>query len=160
MYIWLSVRENCETRTPANPPTIAAGYHRWFDHRWGREIKESQWVKTHLTCGVKTNIVTAVEVTATETADSPYLPPFTETTAQNFEVREISGDKAYLSKKNLRAVQAVGGTVYIPFKVNSVGRNSKMKYDALWDRMFHFYNFNRAEFLNQSQGGMRICRVW
>ncbi len=59
----------------------------------------------------------------------------------------MSADKVYLSKKNLRAVQAVGGTAYIPFKVNSVGANLKQKYDALWDRMFHFYNFNRAEFL-------------
>ena len=122
-------------------------YHRWFDHKWGREIKESQWVKCHLLCGVKTNIVTAVEVTATPTNDSPFLAPFVRATAQNFDVQEVSADKAYLSKKNLRAVQAVGGTAYIPFKTNSVGSNPKAKYDALWDRMFHFYNFNRAKFL-------------
>ena len=86
-------------------------YHRWFDHKWGREIKESQWVKCHLLCGVKTNIVTAVEVTATPTNDSPFLAPFVRATAQNFDVQEVSADKAYLSKKNLRAVQAVGGTL-------------------------------------------------
>ena len=122
-------------------------YHRWFDHKWGREIRESQWVKAHLMCGVKTNIVTAVEVTATETADSPYLAPFVQTTAQNFEISEVSGDKAYLSKKNLRAVQAVGATAYIPFKVNSVAHNPKEKRDLLWEKMFHYYNLNRAEFL-------------
>ena len=122
-------------------------YHRWFDHKWGREIKESQWVKAHLICGVKTNIVTAVEVTETETADSPYLAPFVQTTAQNFEISEVSGDKAYLSKKNLRAVQAVGATAYIPFKVNSVAHNPKEKRDLLWEKMFHYYNLNRAEFL-------------
>ena len=122
-------------------------YHRWFDHKWGREIKEARWVKAHLMCGVKTNIVTAAEVTDTAGNDSPYLAPFTQTTAKNFTVREVSGDKAYLSKKNLRAVQAVGGTAYIPFKTNSVGSNPKQKYDPLWDRMFHYYNFNRAEFL-------------
>ena len=122
-------------------------YHRWFDHKWGREIRESQWVKAHLICGVKTNIVTAVEVTETETADSPYLTPFVQTTAQNFKISEVSGDKAYLSKKNLRAVQAVGATAYIPFKTNSVAHNSHHKRDRLWERMFHYYNFNRAEFL-------------
>ena len=122
-------------------------YHRWFDHKWGREIRESQWVKAHLMCGVKTNIVTAVEVTETETADSPYLAPFVQTTAQNFEISEVSGDKAYLSKKNLRAVQAVGATAYIPFKANSVAHNPKEKRDLLWEKMFHYYNLNRAEFL-------------
>ena len=122
-------------------------YHRWSDHKWGREIKEAQWVKAHLMCGVKTNIVTAVEVTETAGNDSPYMAPFTRTTAQNFTVREVAGDKAYLSKKNLRAVQAVGGTAYIPFKTNSVESSPKQKYDPLWGRMFHYYNFNRAEFL-------------
>ena len=33
-------------------------YHRWFDHKWGKVIKEAQWVKCHLMCGVTTNIVT------------------------------------------------------------------------------------------------------
>ena len=122
-------------------------YHRWFDHKWGREIKEAQWVKAHLMCGVKTNIVTAVEVTETQSADSPYLAPFTRTTAQNFDVREVSGDKAYLSKNNLRAVQAVGGTAYIPFKTNSVAHNSHHKRDRLWERMYHYYHLNRAAFL-------------
>ena len=122
-------------------------YHRWFDHKWGRQIKEVQWVKAHLMCGVKTNIVTAAEVTVTAGNDSPYLVPFVETTAQNFDISEVSGDKAYLSKKNLRAVEAVGGTAYIPFKANSVASNPKQKYDALWDQAYHYYNFNRAEFL-------------
>ena len=22
-------------------------YHRWFDHKWGKEIKEAEWVKAH-----------------------------------------------------------------------------------------------------------------
>ena len=73
--------------------------------------------------------MTAVEVTETESADAPYLPQFVETTARGFEVSEVSGDKAYVSKKNLRAVQAVGATPYIPFRANSVARNRKQKHD-------------------------------
>ena len=87
---------------------------------------------------------TTSEVTETETADSAYLAPFVQTTAQNFEINEVSGDKAYLSKKNLRAVQAVGATAYIPFKVNSVAHSPKEKRDLLWEKMFHYYNLNRA----------------
>ena len=122
-------------------------YYRWFDHKWGREIKEVQWIKAHLMCGVKTNIVTAAEATVTAGNDSPYLAPFVETTAQNFEISEVSADKAYLSRKNLRAVEAVGGTAYIPFKVNSVARSGKQKHDTVWERAFHFYNLHRTEFL-------------
>ena len=124
-------------------------YHRWFDHKWGREIRETGWVKCHIMCGIRTNVVTAAEVTDTASADSPYLKPFVNKTAENFEVREVSADKAYLSKKNFRAVEAVGGTAYIPFKTNSVGHNpnSHGKRDHLWERMFNYYTYRRSEFL-------------
>ena len=121
-------------------------YHRWFDNKWAKMIKEAQWVKVHVMCGVSTNIITSCEATTTMSADSPYLAPFVKTTAQNFTVNEVSGDKAYLSRQNLREVQAVGGTAYIPFKTNSVAHSGHHKRDGLWERAFHFYNLNRAEF--------------
>ena len=40
-------------------------------------------------------------------------------TAKNFDVREISADKAYLSAQNLLAADRLGATAYIPFKSNS-----------------------------------------
>ena len=122
-------------------------YHRWFDHKWGKEIKEAEFVKAHLICGVTTNIVTAAEASVTRDNDAPYLAPFVQTTAQHFIVNEVSADKAYLTKRNLHAVQEVGGTAYIPFKSNSVASNPKVKRDPLWTKMYHYYHLNRAEFL-------------
>lgn len=121
-------------------------YHRWFDHKWNKLIREAQWVKGHAICGVKTNIITTCAVTAGESADSPYLAPFVETTARGFHVREVSADKAYLSKKNFRAVEAVGGMAYIPFKSNSKAITHH-KRDALWERMYHFYKYNEREYM-------------
>ena len=95
-------------------------YDRWFDHKWGREKKEARWIKAHIMCGVKTNIVTAVEVTETAAHDSPFFPALVQDTARSFDVQEVSADKAYLSRNNLREVEAVGGTAYIPFKSNSL----------------------------------------
>ena len=95
-------------------------------------IAEAKWVKAHVMCGVKTNIITAVEVTAADSADAPFFAPFVQTTAKHFTVNEVSADKAYLSKKNLRTVEAVGGTAYIPFKSNSTPTQGHHKYDALW----------------------------
>ena len=122
-------------------------YHRWFDHKWGKEIKATRWVKAHLMCGVKTNIVTDVAVTPNDSADAPFLPQFVKTTAEHFKVREVSADKAYLSRANLQAVDDVGGTAFIPFKLNSVARNSHHKRDLLWERAYHFYHLHREEFL-------------
>ena len=122
-------------------------YHRWFDHKWGREIKEAEWVKMHIMSGVKTNIVTDVAVTKEASADAPYMKPFVETTAKNFKIREVSADKAYLSKANLKAVADVGGTAYIPFKSNSVAHSGHHKRDNLWIQAFHYFNYKRSEFL-------------
>ena len=123
-------------------------YDRWFDHKWGREKKEARWIKAHIMCGVKTNIVTAVEVTETAAHDARFFAPLVGTTARGFDVQEVSADKAYLSRKNLHAVEDVGGTAYIPFKSNSLPapRNGQNR-DSLWESAYHFYQLHRAEFL-------------
>ena len=123
-------------------------YDRWFDHKWGREKKEARWIKAHIMCGVKTNIVTAVEVTETAAHDAQFFAPLVGTTARGFDVQEVSADKAYLSRRNLHAVQDVGGKAYIPFKSNSLPspRNGQ-NLDSLWESAFHFYQLHRAEFL-------------
>ena len=120
-------------------------YARWYDHKWGKVRKEAKWVKAHLMCGVRTNIVTSVEVTPTESADAPFLPHLLERTAETFSIREVSGDKAYSSRKNLHAVEAVGGVPYIPFKKNTTGVGKS--FDGLWNRMWHYYHFNQRQFL-------------
>ena len=42
----------------------------------------------------------------------------------------------------------LAGVGYIPFRSNATGQaSSKHAYDSLWHRMWHYYNFNRAAFL-------------
>ncbi|MDP3878867.1 MAG: transposase [Dehalococcoidales bacterium] len=122
-------------------------YNRWFDHKWGKMRSEAKWVKAHLMCGVKTHVVTSVEVSPTETADAPQLPQLVTATAQTFNINEVSADKAYSSRKNLHAIQAVNATPYIPFKSYSKGSQGSKKFDGLWNKMWHFYSFNQDAFL-------------
>jgi len=35
---------------------------RWFDHKYGMPRQEHHWVKVHLMCGVRTNVVSSVEI--------------------------------------------------------------------------------------------------
>ncbi|MBN1862067.1 MAG: transposase [Dehalococcoidales bacterium] len=122
-------------------------YNRWYDHKYGNRSKQA-FVKTHVMCGVKTHIVTSVEATARESADSPQLVPLLTKTAETFPINEVSADKAYSSRRNLHAIEAIGGTAYIPFKDNAKGMGSRTTgYDGLWHRMWHYYNFNREAFL-------------
>ncbi len=123
-------------------------YSRWFDHKYGKERSKQTWVKTHLMCGVTTHVVTSVEATPFESADTTQLPALVNQTAKTFSINEVSADKAYSDRRNLHAVQAQGGVAYIPFKVNSTGMgDNHHRFDGLWNRMWHFYNFNRDAFL-------------
>jgi len=122
-------------------------YSRWFDHKYGKERTKQSWVKTHIMCGVKTHVVTSVEATAFESADSPQLPQLVNATAKTFDIKEVSADKAYSSKSNLHAINAVNAMPYIMFKNYSKGSQGHKPYSELWQRMWHFYNFNHDVFL-------------
>lgn len=117
-------------------------YVRWYDEKYGRTRREHQWVKAHLMIGVKTNVVTSVEVTGPDAHDSPYLPTLLDTTTKRFQVSEMSADKGYIGKANLEAITKAGATPYIPFKSNATGEGPE-----LWRKLWHFYQFNRTEFL-------------
>jgi len=118
-------------------------YERWFDVKWGKMRTEHRWVKAHLMTGVTTNVVTSVEVTPTDSADSPRLPGLLDATARQFTVAEVSADKAYLSNKNFEVIVNAGAVPYIPFKSNTTGEGPE-----LWRKMFHFYQFKRSDFLS------------
>lgn len=50
-------------------------------------------VKVHLMCGVKTNVVTAVQITDPFAGDSPLFKPLSEVAGQNFTMAAVSADK-------------------------------------------------------------------
>jgi transposase len=121
---------------------------RWFDVKYGKEEDRRMWIKVHLMCGVKTNIVTSVEVSNGYSNDHGYFKPLIETTAGNgFNLKEVSADKAYLSGENLLTTLRHGAIPYIPFKSNSKSQTSYGPKSTLWTRMLDFYNDNRDEFL-------------
>jgi transposase len=118
---------------------------RWFDHKYGKPMKEHDWVKVSVMTGVKTNVVTAVEVDERYAADCPQFQPLLGTTVANgFRPREVSADSAYLSYENMEAVGKTGAVPFIAFKANS---NPDPKRGDLYARMFHLYSFNRDEYL-------------
>jgi transposase len=116
---------------------------RWYDEKYGVTRSGKEWVKAHVMTGVKTNIVTAVEILDKNAGDCPQFKPLVEATAKNFTVKEVPADKAYLSHENLDLLHKMGGTAFVPFKSNSVAGEA----GTLWERMFHFYNFQRETFL-------------
>src|SRR5918994_2439620 len=92
---------------------------RWFNKKHGREIDNREWVKVHLMCGVNTKVVTAVDISGWAAHDTNYFVPLVERTAGNFQLGDVLADKAYLSRKNFKAVEELGGTPFVPFKKNT-----------------------------------------
>jgi transposase len=94
--------------------------------------------------GVKTHIITSVEVSGRHDNDSPFFKPLVNATAaRGFTLREVSADKEYSSYGNLRLVKKHGGTPYIAFKSNARGDG---KCDV-WNQIYHYYCLHREEYM-------------
>jgi transposase/predicted nucleic acid-binding Zn finger protein len=115
---------------------------RWFDVKYGKPRAEHEWVKFHLMCGVRTNVVTAIEVGKQFSGDSPFFPSLMETTAANFKISEVSADKSYDGVKCVNAVVKTGGTPFIALKTSATGGVG-----GAYKQMFHYFQFRRDEFL-------------
>jgi transposase len=117
-------------------------FFRWYDHKYGVEREEREWVKCHICTGVKTNVVTAVAIYDRNTNDSPIFPELLEKTAESFAVDKVSADKGYCGDKNAYAVEKIGGVPFIAFKSGATGAIG-----GAYGRMFHFFQFKKEEFL-------------
>jgi hypothetical protein len=136
---------------------------QWVDAKYTNKglMTRREWVKVHLMCGVKTNVVTAVQISDCFAGDSPFFKSLVDATAKNFVMQEVSADKAYLSADNLQTVVGHAAMPYIPFKSNSAsewglsgkrGQDKKAKWrqkSNLWRQMYHYYEFNQTWFMQQ-----------
>lgn len=119
-------------------------YVRWFDVKYGKNESWHDWIKMHVACGVKTHIVTGVEITRATQHESPFYKGLLEQTAKaGFTMREVSADKGYISMKNLQATVDAGAVPFIPFRSNVQADRGT----DLWSKMFFYYNYKREEFL-------------
>jgi transposase len=131
------------TFAPDSSGFSSSRFVRWHDEKYGCQRSGHDWVKAHAICGVKTNIVTAVEIGDRDAADSPFFKPLVEKTAENFTIKEVPADKAYLSHDNLALVHGLGGTPFVPYKLNSQAGEA----GSLWEKMYFYFQFHREEFL-------------
>lgn len=117
-------------------------YEKWYDQKYGVTRNKCIWVKTHIACGVKTNVVTAVRILGKDTADSPQFAPLVKETRKGFEINEVSADKAYASLENFETVAECGGTGFMAFKSNTTGGVG-----GLFEKAFHYFQFNQEEYM-------------
>jgi hypothetical protein len=93
-------------------------------------------------CGVRTHVVTAVEILGRDANDSPLLPPLVKATAKNFALAEVSADKGYASKANTEVIANAGAVPFIAFKSTATGEGG-----GAWAKAFGYFMYRRDEFL-------------
>jgi transposase len=92
---------------------------------------------------VKTNVITAIEVTERNTQDAPYFAPLVTKTMDNFNVLRVLGDKAYSSYANLELTVSKGAEPFIPFKSYAKATSPS----PTWNKLFAYFLLHRDEFL-------------
>ncbi|HVG35537.1 MAG TPA: transposase [Pyrinomonadaceae bacterium] len=119
----------------------------WMKAKYAKrpDAKMITWLKVHLMCGCKTNIITSVEVTGRWESDYKYFAPLVENTARNFQMQEVVADKGYSGITNLKLVVSKGATPYIPFLRHTTPTYRQDK-SGLWARMWGFYTYKQDEF--------------
>jgi len=118
-------------------------FDRWVDvrNKYGKARKG--YVKAHICCGVKTNVVTAVEITSASVGDSAMFSSLLNKTGNDFNIKELSADKAYSSRDNLDLVNKLGAMPFIPFKKNVTGKSGG---SPTWAKMYKIFATRYMEF--------------
>jgi transposase len=122
-----------------------SGYTDWNHTRHGKDTKKRIWLKAHIVTGVKTNIITSCNVTDSNSNDSIHLTPLLNQMDPRFSIKEVSADKAYSSKKNLKDIHSLGAIPYIPFKKNVVERPGS---GNIWFKMHHYFKYRNEHFMS------------
>lgn len=122
---------------------------RWYDHKWGKEKSKREWVKLHAMTGVRTNVVSSVEVSDYRSHDTNYFRPLVSATAENFTIGDVTADKAYSNKANANHVEKFGAVPVIPFRApyNPPPQPLTLELASAWERMSHLFAYKRDVFL-------------
>lgn len=97
----------------------------WFSIRVGEKIEKRDHISSHITTGVKSNIVTAVDINVKAGKDNVIMRKHVDLTNKNFQIREWSGDNKYWSKENCRKIRDIGAKGWFWPQNNFSGRYVK-----------------------------------
>lgn len=118
-------------------------YAKWMDEK---EIARQRrvWLKLHIMCGRRSNIVTATVVTPSAEADGPQLGGLLEVTSRNFRPLQVAADGAYYSRENMLRVARVGGVPYFLIPRHSLPADGCLP--SACNLVLYLYARNRADF--------------
>jgi len=121
-------------------------YETFFHYKHKKDVKWREFRKCHAVCGIKTNIITAVDITEGKAHDNTKFESLAKDTKRNFVIRDFCADKGYLATQNFKLIKEFGGQAYIPFKENTTGKYAKRD-RSVFKTAFRFFNENKEKYL-------------
>lgn len=118
-------------------------YERWQRVKWGTKRGFRNYLKGHILIGTRTNIICSCEITPGNFSDIKQAPSLLKKAGANFDMKEVSCDKAYSSKMVFRIIEALKAIPYIPFK-NTTKRTNKNN-PEIWNKMFLMFKDKSEE---------------
>jgi transposase len=118
-------------------------FARWYGTCRKHE-EQRTYVKAHVMCGVRTNVITSIEVTPGTVSDFNMFPALVNSTAERFQMKEVFADKGYSSRRCLEIVSKHGAIPYIAFRRNT---RSLAQGSQIWRSMFVLFRDHRDEFM-------------
>jgi len=98
-------------------------FSSWYSIRCQKEIRRRDHLTIHITTGVKSNVVTALNVEIKSGNDNKIMREHIDKTNENFKINEWSGDGRYWCKDNCRKVTEVGAKPYFMVWKNWSGKS-------------------------------------
>jgi hypothetical protein len=117
-------------------------YDKWYDQKYDVPRSAAAWVKAHIICGTRTNVIAAADVLDKDSPDSPQLPKLVEAAGRQFRIQQAAADTAYAAGSNYEAVEKAGGALYTTFKSNTTGEAGGM-----FGKAFHYFSLHREDWL-------------
>jgi len=118
-------------------------FSTWFSLRCKKRIRRRDHLTVHTTIGVKSGIVTALNIGINQGKDNKIFREHVDKTSENFKVNEWSGDGMYWCKKNCKKVSEKGGKPY--FKCKS-SWNGKQDGFPSWKEMNKDFVENKEDY--------------
>jgi len=108
-------------------------FSSWFSLRCKKEIKKRDHLQVHISVGVKSKIVTAIDIKKGD--DNKIFREHVDRTSKNFKINEWSGDGMYWCKKNCKKVSEKGAKPYFKCKTGRTAWNGKQDGFPSWKVM-------------------------
>lgn len=116
-------------------------FSSWFSIRTKKETLRRDHVRTHITAGLKSMIVPAVDVLMKEGKDNIIMRNHVDKVAEDFLIDDWLGDNRYWCKENCRKVSSKDGNPYFKCREGKTAWNGKQSGIPSWREM----NFEAIE---------------